>query len=199
MNGCVCLLDKCHVTRCIFTAADCISRAKEPLREQMQTQIRKFEGARTGRRRSSQAETHLDSSVLLNMFFCFFLCVFFSPSLLLGWTESVAAHYCKSSAAGGECTTDGRRCVHGASGGVFMNSVWSGRCARWLDELKKRKGQWQRSVTCCGYSSRQLERFDEGFCTMQSDFADVVWSPRGCLPQQTVYWFTPLHGVFAVS
>lgn len=128
------------------------------------------------------------------------LCAF--PPLLAfgqGRTESVAAHYCKGNAAGGERTTVGRRCLRAAPGGVFMNPVWSGRCPCWFGELTKWKGQWQGSVTCCGYSSPQLECFDEGFCTVQSDFSEVVWPPRGCLPQQTFYWFTRLLGVFAVS
>lgn len=136
---------------------------------------------------------------LIKYVFFFFLAFFPLLAFGQGRTESVAAHYCKSSAAGGECTTDSRRCLHAASGAVFMKPVRSGRCPWWWDRLKKWKGQRQGSVACCGYSSRQLERFDEGFCTMQLDFAEVVWPPRGCLPQQTFYWFTRLLGVFAVS
>lgn len=54
------------------------------------------------------------------MFVC--VCVFF-PLLALGQgrKRSAVAHYCKISAAGDERATDGRRCLHVASGGVFMN------------------------------------------------------------------------------
>lgn len=63
------------------------SEGERPPREQMQTQIRKFERC-AHRKEALSPKTHLDSSVLLN-FFC--VCVFFPPSLLLGRDERRAS------------------------------------------------------------------------------------------------------------
>lgn len=104
------------------------SEGERPPREQMQTQIRKFERC-AHRKEALSPKTHLDSSVLLNLFF---LCVCVFPPFLAfgqGRAESIAAHYCKSSAAGGERTSDGRRCLHAPPGGVFVNPAWSGDVA----------------------------------------------------------------------
>lgn len=124
-----------------------------------------------------QTETHLDSSALLNVG-CVFIYLFFAFEW--GWIETVSAHYCKSSTAGGVRTMTGANAVAQPTV-FFINSAW------WDTPLLGDRGahkktsetRWQETVTCWGCSSQQLG------CLMRYVY-DTARLYRGCGPPEEV-------------